>query len=214
MNESSREMCRDDEWSVLLRLVMKTSLSVAHELGLSPDSVLDCAARYLRFYDFAWFASAMHGASRAQYCCERTNEFSASEIAYITILAARLNNNRNALACVPTTSAPRVQHYDEVPAHAYEKVRAAIRALKDDVQRYFSHSGDSRSAIGDDVSEFATALLTIMPAGGGTESFKRATAAVLRVRFAIDYHSGLNNERRRGTDEHASHVELTSTQSA
>jgi hypothetical protein len=84
---------------------MMATLSVAHEFELPPDSTLNCAARHLRFHDFAWFASAMQGASRAHACCESRGNISAVEVAYIKTLAARLKKNRNALAGTPTVFA-------------------------------------------------------------------------------------------------------------
>jgi hypothetical protein len=187
MIESSSESSRGDEWSELLLLMMKTSLSVAHELRLTPDSTLNCAAQHLGFHNFTWFASAMHGASRAQSCCGRNRNPSTVEAAYIRILAARLKSNRNALACAPTRGVPDIHNHDEVPDQAYERVESAIAALKADILREFSHRYMSDDSISNDVSRFAKALVTIMPADGDAGRFERASAALLRVRFGLDH---------------------------
>lgn len=186
MNESSMEVRQKDEWSELLLVVMKTSLSVAHELGLPPDATLDCAARHLHFHDFTWLASAMQGASRVHACCERTDNMPAVEVAYIKTLAARVESNRNVLACGPSMYASEVQTHVDAPALAYEKVTAAVRALKGNVQCEFSQSGVSADAAVESASGFAGALVAIMPTEGNAEAYERALAAVLHVRFALD----------------------------
>jgi hypothetical protein len=198
MIESSNESSRGDEWSELLLLMMKTSLSVAHELRLTPDSTLNCAAQHLGFHDFAWFASAMHGASRAQSCCGRNKNPSTVEVAYIRILAARLKSNRNALACAPTRAAPDIQNHDEVPNQAYERVESAIEALKADIVREFSRRYMSDDSTLNDVARFAKALATIMPADGGEGRFERACAALLRVRFGIDRQLVIGHDGKSG----------------
>jgi hypothetical protein len=165
---------RTDERSGLLLLVMKTSLSVAHELGLPPHTTLDCAARHLHFHDFTWFASAMQGASRAHACCERSGDIPAVAVAYIKTLAARVESDKNVLACNPTIHASDLHTYDEAPAQAYEKVAAAILALKGDVRREFSQSSVSSDAAVEGASGFAKALAAIMPADGNAEAYERA----------------------------------------
>jgi hypothetical protein len=209
MNESSMESCRKDEWSELLLLVMRTSLSVAHELGLPPDTTLDCAARHLHFHDFAWFASAMQGASRAHACCGQSGNISAVEVAYIKTLAARLKSNRNVLAGVPTIYAYDLQVHVDAPAQAYEKVAEAIRALKGDVRRAFSQIRVSDDAALQGASGFAMALAAIMSVEGKAAAYERALAAVLHVRSAVDRHvadgDADNGERHRSFDGHKTH---------
>jgi hypothetical protein len=198
MIEGSNESSHGDEWSELLLLMMKTSLSVAHELRLTPDSTLNCAAQHLGFHNFAWFASAMHGASRAQSCCGRNRNPSTVEAAYIRILAARLKSNRNALACAPTKAAPNIQNHDEVPDQAYERVESAIAALKADILREFSRRYMSDNSIANDVARFAKALMTIMPADGDARRFERASAALLRVRFGVDHQLVIGHDGKSG----------------
>lgn len=183
MNESSMRGCRYDEWSELLLLVMKTSLSVAHELGLLPEAVLD-AASHLRFHDFACFASAIQGASRAHACCARRDTIPAVEVAYIKTFAARLDSNRNVLACVPTMCASDLENHVGASDQTYEKVAAGVQALKEDVQREFSlGNGAFGNTPVEGASGFAQALAAIMPADDNAEAFERALAAVLHVRF-------------------------------
>lgn len=193
MIDSPVEPYRKDEWSGLLLLVMKTALLVAHELGLPPDSTLDCAARHLHFHDFAWFASAMQGASRAHACCERSGAISAVEAAYIRTLAAHLKNNRNVLSSIPTLSASALRSQVEAPATAFEKVAKAVRALKDEIRREFSPGNASGTAAVRDASGFASALVKIMSAAGDNEAYGRALAAVMRVRFSSYSHSAEGN---------------------
>ncbi|RFU49088.1 hypothetical protein [Paraburkholderia sp. DHOC27] len=209
MTDSPMESYRKDEWSELLLLVMKTALAVAHELGLPPDGTLDCAARRLHFHDFAWFASAMQGASRAYACCERSTNISAVEVAYINTLAAHLKNNRNVLSSVPTLSASARRSQVEAPATAFEKVAKALAALKDDIQREFSQSSSSGSSAPRDASGFARALVAIMGGGANNDAYGRALAAVLRVRFAVDGDVAAENVditgSRPGYDAHVMH---------
>ncbi|WNC94803.1 hypothetical protein RI103_33215 [Paraburkholderia sp. FT54] len=188
MNESSMQGRHRDEWSELILLVMKTSLSVAHELGLPPDSTLDCAARHLLFRDFTWFASAMQGASRVLACCGSGGDIPAVEIAYIKTLAERVESNRNVLAYIRTIYATDLHAYGERPAHAYERVAAAIQALKADVRREFSQSAMSSNAAVECASGFAKALAAIMHADGNADAYERALAAVMHVRFAESRH--------------------------
>jgi hypothetical protein len=200
MNSGYMEWTRKDEWSELLLLMMKTSLSVAHELRLPPDATLDCAARYLRFHDFAWFASAMHGASRAQSCCEQSCNFSSIEAAYIRKLAGRLKNNRNAFACAPTTPVSEIQDHDESPAQAYEKVAAAIKALKGDIRREFARSDVSYDTAVDNISGLAQALVTLVPADSDVEPYERVFAALLHVRFSVNRYMVLGRHSDAGHD--------------
>jgi hypothetical protein len=188
MIDSSVESHRKDEWSGLLLLVMKTTLSVAHELELPPDSTLNCAARHLRFHDFAWFASAMQGASRAHACCESRGNISAVEVAYIKTLAARLKKNRNALAGSPTVYASDHRTQTDAPGEAFGKVAKAIEMLKDEIQREFSQSSVSTITAVQNASGFARALVAITPSDGNSEAYGRALGAVLRVRFATYRH--------------------------
>ncbi|MEI5996672.1 hypothetical protein H3V53_05475 [Paraburkholderia bengalensis] len=177
--------CRRDEWSDLLLRMMKTSLSVAHELRLAPEAVLDCAAKHLRLRDFTSFASAMQGAARAHACCRRRDGVLAVEVAYIKILAANVNSDRNVLADIPTMCAPDLQNHVEAPARAYEKVAMAIEALKTDVQRDFSlHKGALDNQAVNGASKFAKSLAAIVPVDDEADAFDRALAAVLHVRFA------------------------------
>jgi hypothetical protein len=185
MNERSMTACRRDEWTDLLLRMMKTSLSVAHELRLAPEAVLDCAAKHLHFRDFTSFASAMQGAARAHACCRRRDDVLAVEVAYIKILAANVDSDRNVLANIPTMCVPDLQNHVEAPAQAYKKVAVAIEALKTDVQRDFSlYKGalDNEAVIG--ASKFAKSLAAIVPADDEAHALDRALAAVLHVRFA------------------------------
>ena len=182
-------------------LVMKTSLSVAHELGLPPEAVLDCAAMYLRFHDFPHFASAMQGAARAHACCSRRDIIPPVEVANIKTLAARLEINRNVLACVPMMNAD-VRDHVGAPAQAYEIVAAAIVALKEDVQHVFSRgSGAFSNAAVEGASGFARTLAAITPADDSAEAFERAFAAVLHVRFAAQLNVDLGD-----TDQFQRHL--------
>ncbi|ACC73710.1 hypothetical protein PPMP20_24085 [Paraburkholderia phymatum] len=186
MNTSSMSVCRQDEWTALLLCAMKTSLSVAHELGLSPDAVLECAARHLKFRDFASFASAVHGASRAYGCCSRRDTISAVEVAYIKTLATRADNDRDVLACVPAMCCvPDSQNHLEAPDIAYEKVIATIQALKDDMRRTFSQCDAPGDGLVAGASGFARALTAIMPAEDNMTAYERAMKAILRIRFAM-----------------------------
>ena len=186
MYESSMRRCRQDEWSELVLIVMKTSLSVAHELKLPPDAVLDCAARHLHFHDFPCFASAMQGAARAHACCCRREVIPPVDVAYIKALAARLDINRNVLAFMPTHTV-ELQDHVGAPPLAYEKVVAAIQQLKADVQCVFSlESGAFSSAAIEGALGFARALVAIMPAADNSDTFERAVATVLHVRFSTD----------------------------
>lgn len=203
MIDSPVEPYRKDEWSGLLMLVMRTALLVGHELGLPPDSTLDCAARHLHFHDFAWFASAMQGASRAHACCERSGAISAVEAAYIKTLAAHLKNNRNVLSSVPTISAIALRSQVDAPATAFEKVAKAVGALKDDIRREFASSNASGSAAVRDASGFARALTKIMSAGGDTDAYARALAAVMRVRFSSYSHSAETDADNRASTQSA-----------
>jgi hypothetical protein len=194
MYESSTRSCRQDEWSELVVLVMKTSLSVAHELGLPPEAVLDCAARHLRFHDFAYFASAMQGAARAHACCSRRDIIPPVEVAYIKTLATRLEINRNVLACVPTVDAVDLRGHVGALAQTYEIVAAAIQALKEDVQHAFSVGiGAFSDAAVEGASGFARTLAAITSADDNAETFERAFAAVLHVRFAAQLHVNLGD---------------------
>jgi hypothetical protein len=184
MNEGSMRGYRKDEWSELLLIVMKTSLSVAHELALPPDAVLDCAARHLHFHDFASLASAMQGASRVHDCLRRRDSIPAVEVAYIKSLAARIDANRNVLAYPPTMRASDLQHHVEAPAQAYEKVAAAIQALKTDVRQTFTQSNTYSETAVEAASGFAKALAAIASGDDSVEAYERALAAVLHVRFA------------------------------
>ncbi|EDZ99889.1 hypothetical protein BH160DRAFT_4814 [Burkholderia sp. H160] len=189
MYKSSISHCDQDEWSELVLIVMKTSLPVAHELQLPPDAVLDCAARHLRFQDFPCFAWAMQGAARAHACCCRRDANPPVEVAYIKALAAHLDHNRNALACMPTIHTISVQDHVAVPAQMYEKVAVALQKLKEDVQRVFSPgSGVFSRADIDGAVGFAKALVAMMPAGDNPDAFERAFAAVLHVRFSTQLH--------------------------
>jgi hypothetical protein len=189
MHDRSMRGCRQDEWSELILLVMKTSLSVAHELGLPPEAVLDCAARHLLFHDFPAFASAMQGAARAHACCCRRDRLPPTDVAYIKTLAAHVDSNRNVFACVPSMCAVDPGDHVEAPAQAYEKVEAAIQALKEDVQRVFSvgTSGLGQPAV-KGASAFARALAAIMPAVSDSSAFERAFAALMHIRFAAQFH--------------------------
>ena len=188
MNKRSMSVCRRDEWSALLLCLMKTTLAVAHELGLSPEAVLDCAARHLQFRDFASFASSIHGASRAYDCCMRRESVSAMDVAYIKTLAARVDSERDVLACVPTMCCPLdLQYHLEAPPLAYEKVAAAIQALKDDVQRTFSQGGVLGDRAVEDASSFGRALTAIMSTEDEIAAYERAVTAILKVRFAAQY---------------------------
>lgn len=170
-------------------LVMKTSLSVAHELGLPPEAVLDCAARHLRFHDFPCFASAIQGAARAQACCLRRDIIPPVDVAYIKTLAASLESCRNVLACVPTINAVELRDHVGAPDHAYEIVETAIQTLKDDLRQVFSQGSDAFSnAAVEGACGFARALAAIMPADDRVEAFERAFAAVMHVRFAAQLH--------------------------
>jgi hypothetical protein len=180
MSESSMESRLKDEWSELLLLMMKTSLSVAHELGLPPDRTLDCAARHLHFHDFAWFASAMHGASRVQACCGRSGHKSAAEVAHIKTLAARLESNRNVLAGLPAIYASALHAHIDLPAQAYEKVAEAVQELKDDVQREFSQCSVTSSAAVQLASGFAKALAVIISVDDNAEACERSVSMSLR----------------------------------
>ena len=189
MYERSTRGCRQDEWSDLVRLVMKTSLSVAHELGLPPEAVLDCAAGHLRFRDFPGFASAMQGAARAHACCSRRDTLPPTDVAYIKTLAAHVDSNRNVFACVPSMCVVDPGDHVEAPAQAYEKVEAAIQALKEDVQRVFSVGmGGLGQAAVEGASAFARAVAAIMPADDDSAAFERAFAALLHIRFAAQFH--------------------------
>lgn len=187
MNESSVRRFRQDEWSERLLLAMKTSLSVAHELGLSPDAVLDCAARHLQFDDFMSFASAIQGASRLHNCCGRRDNIPATEVAYIKRLASRVGSDRNVLAGTPTMYPSDLQTHVEAPGQAYDKVAAAVQALKDDVQRAFSQRDALTGADMEDASEFARALAALMPVDDNEKAYERALSTVLHVRFAVQY---------------------------
>jgi hypothetical protein len=200
MTKSSVDSCRRDEWGDLLRLMMRTTLSVAHELGLSPDSALDCAARHLRFHDFASFASAMCGASRALLCGGLSRNFSATDVAYIKMLAARLKTNRNALACAPSIVAFEIQHHGDMPIQAYERVAAVIRALRAEILHEFSRGDVSDDVVLNDVSGFARALVKIMPAHDGVEAYERASAALLHVRFGVDRQLVVGHADKAGRD--------------
>lgn len=184
MNTGSINVSRRDEWSALLLSVMKTSLSVAHKLGLSPDAVLDCAARHLRFRDFASFASGIHGASRADACCARRENISAIELAYIKRLASRVDEDRNVLAQLPTTGSMAIYHHLEASDKVYEKVSAAILALKNDVLHAFSQHGSLSDRAIAGVSGLARALAAIAPADEYAQAYERAVTALLVVRFA------------------------------
>ncbi|MEX3789703.1 hypothetical protein [Paraburkholderia sp. BR14374] len=175
---------RQDEWGELVLIVMKTSLAVAHELELTPDAVLDCAARHLRFDDFRCFAAAMLGAARAQAWCRRRDAGPSVQASHIKTLAARVDIDRNVLAFMPALCTAEPPDHTEAPAHAYEKVVAALQQLKEDVQRVFSRgsSAFSRADI-EGASGFAKALEAIMPADDAN-AFDRAFAAVLQVRFS------------------------------
>lgn len=187
MNESATTRFRLDEWSELLLLAMKTSLSVAHELGLLPDAVLDCAARHLQFHDFECFASAMLGASRAQTCCHgRRDRITAMEVAYIKTVAACIDSNRSVLACMPAMCASGVPYQVDAPAQAYERVSAAVQTLKHDVQSTFSLSGGLTDASVEEASGLARALAAITPADNDVKAYERALTAVLHVRFAME----------------------------
>jgi hypothetical protein len=189
MDESSRRSCRLDEWSELVVLVMKTSLSVAHELGLPPEAVLDYAARHLRFHDFACFASAIQGAARAHACCMRRDLIPPADVAYIKTLATCLETSRDVLACVTTMGAVELREHVGAPAQAYEIVETAIQALKEDLQHVFSRgSGCFSNAAVEGASAFARGLAAIMPADDNAEPFERAFAAVMHVRFAAQLH--------------------------
>ncbi|MEM5388493.1 hypothetical protein VSR68_33725 [Paraburkholderia phymatum] len=183
MNEGSMRGYRKDEWSDLLLIVMKTSLSVAHELALPPDAVLDCAARHLLFHDFASLASAMQGASRVHDSLRRRDSIPAVEVAYIKNLAARIDANRNVLAYPPTPCASELRHHVEAPAQAYEKVASAIQALKTDVRQTFMRSNTYSETAIEAASGFANALAAIVPGDDSVEAYERALAAVLHVRF-------------------------------
>ncbi|WP_233850213.1 hypothetical protein [Paraburkholderia sp. HD33-4] len=189
MSASSIRGGRQDEWGELVLIVMKTSLSVAHELELAPEPVLDCAARHLHFQDFPWFASAMLGAARAQACCCRREVLRPVEVAYMKTLAARVDLDRNVLALIPAMHTVELQDDVGAPAHACDKVAAALQKLKEDVQRVFSLGS---SAFGsteiEGASDFAKALAAIMPADDDSDVFERAFAAVLRVRFSSRLH--------------------------
>ncbi|RZF31299.1 hypothetical protein EVC45_02275 [Paraburkholderia sp. UYCP14C] len=189
MSASSIRGCRQDEWGELVLIVMKTSLSVAHELQLPPDAVLDCAARYLQFEDFPSFASATLGAARAHACCCRREVLPPVEVAYIKTLAARVDLNRNVLALMPAMHTVELQDDVGAPAHACDKVAAALQKLKEDVQRVFSLGGSAfSSAEIEGASGFAKALAAIMPADDDSDVFERAFAAVLRVRSSSRLH--------------------------
>jgi hypothetical protein len=183
---------------------------------LTPDSTLNCAAQHLGFHNFAWFASAMHGASRAQSCCVRNRNPSTVEAAYIRILAARLKSNRNALACSTTRAVPDIQNHDEVPNQAYERVESAIAALKADILREFSRRYMSDDSVANDVSRLAKALVTIMPADGDARRFERASAALLRVRFGVDHQLVIGHDGKSGqhsiVDGNTSHASLPPAQ--
>ncbi|WP_184129859.1 hypothetical protein [Paraburkholderia atlantica] len=189
MYANSMKGCRQDEWGELVLIVMKTSLAVAHELGLTPDAVLDCAARHLRFQDFRCFAAAMLGAARAQACCRRRDVGPSVEASYIKTLAARVDIDRNVLAFMPALCTVAPRDHARAPAHVYEKVAAALQQLKEDVQRVFSRGSDafSRADI-EGASGFAKALAAIMPADNDANAFERAFAAVLQVRFSSQLH--------------------------
>jgi hypothetical protein len=184
MYESSMRVGRQDEWGELVRLVMRTSLSVAHELGLPPEAALDCAARYLHFRDFPCLASAVQGAERAHACCDRRNGLAPADVAYLRALAARVERNRNVLACAPAMCASDLSDHVGTPAQVCEKVATAVQTLKEDVQRVFSiGNGAFGSPAVESASGFATALAAIMPADASSAAFERALGAVLRVRF-------------------------------
>jgi hypothetical protein len=194
MYQSSMKGRRQDEWSEFVLLVMKTSLSTAHELGLSPEAVLDCAARHLHFHDFTYFASAMQGAARAHACCLRRDAISPVEVAYIKTLAARLDSSRNALAYVPTVSAVDLRDCVGAPVQAYEKVAAAIQALREDLLRAFSlESGALSDAAREGASRFARSLATLSPSDNSAVGFERAFAAVVYVRFNVPLHAALGD---------------------
>ncbi|WP_233809173.1 hypothetical protein [Paraburkholderia sp. HP33-1] len=189
MYQSSIKHCRQDEWSELVLIVMKTSLSVAHELRLPPDAVLDCAARHLHFRDFPCFAWAMQGAARAHACCCGRDAIRPADVAYLKTLAAHHDINRNALACMPAMHTVGLQGHVGVPDQVYEKVEAAIQKLKDDVQRVFSPgSGVFSRADIEGAAGFAKALGAIMPAGDNPDAFERTFATVLHVRFSAQLH--------------------------
>jgi len=213
MNESSVRRYRQDEWSERLLLAMKTSLSVAHELGLSPDAVLDCAARHLQFDDFTSFASAIQGASRVHNCCGRRGNIPSTEVAYIKRLASRVGSDRNVLAGTPTMCRSDLQIHVEAPAQAYDTVAAAVQALKDDVQRAFSQCGALTGADMEDASEFARALAALMPVDDNEKAFERALSAVLHVRFAVQYQPVHRNAddaaRRQNTGGHGEPANLS-----
>lgn len=186
MNEGSKTRCRDrdDEWGNLLILVMRTSLSVAHELGLPPDAALDCAARHLRFHDFQCLASAIQGASRAYACCRRRDVIRTLDVTYIKTLAARVENDRGILACLPTMCGFDPQDHHEASIQAYEKVAAALEAFEDDVQRAFSlESGAPGVTAVERASDFAKKLAAITDVGDAGKAFDSALAAVMHVRF-------------------------------
>ncbi|AXF04315.1 hypothetical protein [Paraburkholderia hospita] len=212
MNESSVRGYRQDEWSERLLLAMKTSLSVAHELGLSPDAVLDCAARHLQFDDFTSFASAIQGASRVHDYCGRRENIPTAAVAYIKHLASRVESDRNVLAGTPTMCSSDLQIHVEAPAQAYDKVGAAVQALKDDVQRAFSQRGVLTGADMEDASEFARALAALMPVDDNEKAYERALSAVLHVRFAVQYQPVHRNAddagRRQDMDGHGESANL------
>ncbi|MEM5295683.1 hypothetical protein VSR82_15240 [Burkholderia sp. JPY481] len=185
MYPNSMKGSRQDEWGELVLIVMKTSLAVAHELELTPDAVLDCAARHLRFDDFRCFAAAMLGAARAQAWCRRRDAGPSVEASHIKTLAARVDIDRNVLAFMPALCAAEPPDHTSAPAHAYEQVVAALQQLKEDVQRVFSRGGSafSRADI-EGASGFAKALEAIMPADDDSNAFERAFAALLQVRFS------------------------------
>ncbi|MEM5438775.1 hypothetical protein [Paraburkholderia diazotrophica] len=213
MNEGSMRGYRKDEWSELLLIVMKTSLSVAHELALPPDAVLDCAATHLLFHDFASLASAMQGASRVHDCLGRRASIPAVEVAYIKSLAARIDTDRNVLAHPPTTCASDLQRHVEAPAQAYEKVATAIQALKTDVRQTFMQSSMYSDTAVEAASGFAKALAEITPGNDGVDAYERALAALLHVRFTgplqlVDRNAD-DAERHPGGDQHAGTVPLS-----
>ncbi|MGF6656579.1 hypothetical protein OKW34_007169 [Paraburkholderia youngii] len=130
----------------------------------------------------------MLGAARAQAWCCRRDAGPSVQASHIKSLAARVDIDRNVLAFMPALCTAEPPDHTEAPAHAYEKVIAALQQLKEDVQRVFSRgsSAFSRADI-EGASGFAKALEAIMPADDAN-AFERAFAAVLQVRFSSQPH--------------------------
>ncbi|WP_241018968.1 hypothetical protein [Paraburkholderia sp. Tr-20389] len=93
------------------------------------------------------------------------------------------------LARVPTMccSSSDLQSHREAADLAYEKVVAAVQALKDDVHRSFSQGGVLSDSAVAGASGFARALAEIMSTDEDVGAYERAVTAILKVRFAVRY---------------------------